>query len=114
MAKIKADELTPGMVCGEVIKGRGSLVLCQSGTVLTEQIIGFLKQWNVEEIEIFVNDNNKDADNFDGKEAINIDSAEFERVANEFFQHTDIEHPAMSVLYQEYITRLVTEKLMSK
>ena len=116
MAKIKVSDLKPGAVCSDNVTGRGAMVLVKSGMTVTEEIIGYLKQWGVEEIEIFggkISEQEALDGELVGKDAASIDSEEFERVAQRFFKHTDIEHPAMAALYGEYITRMVTARLMA-
>lgn len=113
MSKKNVADLEPGMICAETVKGRGSMVLVHAGMELSEQIISYLQQWGLDEIEIFdgkIGETNNDTD-FDGQDGAQIDSAVFEEAARQFFKHTDIEHPAMEVLFGEYLTRLVMNQV---
>lgn len=113
MAKVKVAELKAGMICGETVKGRGSMILVHTGTELSDTVIDYLQQWGLDEIEIFDGklDENSTNDEFAGQDGGSIDSSVFEEAAKRFFQHTDIEHPAMEALFSAYLTKLVMEQV---
>lgn len=70
MPKIRLDinQITPGMKLAEPITNASGVTLMPSGIRLTPMFIVRLKKWNIESLEVIVDDFNKTADSGNGKQ----------------------------------------------
>ena len=108
MALIRVDDVQEGMELSEPVVDQHGRLLLPAGKEIGERELRLLRMWGVVEVDI--------AGIEDGGGDIlspSVDPellAECEPIAQELFQHADIEHEALAPLFRECVLRLARQR----
>jgi len=107
MAKVLLDNIETGMELNSDVIDRQGRVLLKAGVILTEKHLRIFNTWGILEVDIKGDISQEDAKKEYPPELIE----EANQIAQIHFQHTDLNHPVIKSLFENWQTRYMDSKV---
>jgi len=105
MGSLNLDDIQPGMTLADDVKDKSGRILLTAGQKVTDKHLKIFKMWGI--LEADITDNKDDGAPKVEPEIDPLPNGEVQKEADEFFRHTDLDHPAVKEMYRLCIARIV-------
>ena len=109
MGVINIEDIRPGMILAESVKDRRGRVLLGEGSGITERHLKILRMWGITEADI----QGVEREQVVAQAVAELDASLLQAAearAQQLFQHTDREHPAIRELFRLCSVRIARDK----